>query len=297
MILYNTPPKRFFAFGCSFTDYAWPTWADFVATDIGPNVEYYNLGRSGAGNQYIANTIAQADAKFEFTKDDLVMVCWTNVHREDRIYTNEQQTPEWVVPGNLTTQQVYDQEWLNRFGESQDWFFMRDLASIHLVSHLLKKTNSFQLSMLNLESSWSQYMSTDHVVDEDNIGLKAFPKETRKILPSMYKTLWGNKLSAKQENDMKTIDKYYMDYHPTPEEHYYYLKKVFKKHKWKKLTQLTSKSVNMEFIHGMKELYKQQKPIQPTIWYDLVQDHANWDVGNLKSKYFVKNSNFKSIFG
>jgi hypothetical protein len=40
--------KRFFAFGRSFTDYLWPTWADI----IGREIPYYeNWGHGAAGNQ------------------------------------------------------------------------------------------------------------------------------------------------------------------------------------------------------------------------------------------------------
>ena len=47
---------RIFAFGCSLTQYFYPTWADILihhykseGTTIGEN-----WGRSGAGNQYIS---------------------------------------------------------------------------------------------------------------------------------------------------------------------------------------------------------------------------------------------------
>lgn len=292
MKLYNEPPKRFFAFGCSFTQYGWPTWADFVALEAGPGTEYYNFGRSGAGNQYIANTIAQADSKYNFTKDDLVMVCWSNVHREDRIFYNEQETPAWTVPGNLTTQEFYDQEWLDKFGTCPDWFFMRDFASIHLVTGFLNKTNSHQLSMVDIHNTWDQYLANDNPITEKNIGSIAFPAEKQKILPSFYKTLWNNKLGNKLKNDMKRIHPCYADYHPTPDEHFLYLKKIFKKHKWSKSTALTEKVLMIEFVQYMKKLYKNNNIQKVTTPYDVFQIEGDTDLlnnlQNLPSKYFIQ---------
>ena len=46
--------KRLFTFGCSVTEFIWPTWADI----LGREFDYYeNWGRVGAGNLYIFNSI------------------------------------------------------------------------------------------------------------------------------------------------------------------------------------------------------------------------------------------------
>lgn len=293
--LYQCEPERFFAFGCSFTQYNWPTWADFVAIDLGPSVQYYNFGKQGAGNQYIANTIAQADAKYNFTKNDLVMVCWTNVLREDRMYNDgndEKNTPTWIAPGNLTTQTVYDKKWLDRFGTCKDWFYIRDFASIHLVTALLEKTNSHQLSMVDIHTTWDQYINSDSSEILCNIGSEAFPSSTQKIMPSIYKTLWNNNLSLKLKNDMKRINLYYADYHPTPDEHFQLLKKLFKNHKWAKTTELTAKTIKLEFIHLMKELYKKHNPKKVTIPYELFAIEGDTgitkNIKELQRRYFVQ---------
>ncbi len=40
---------RLITFGCSFTDYSWPTWADIIARDL--DCEYENWAIGGGGNQ------------------------------------------------------------------------------------------------------------------------------------------------------------------------------------------------------------------------------------------------------
>ena len=82
MKLITRPPKRIFTFGCSFVEYYWATWAEILGKDLG--IPLYNFGKSGGGNQYIANTFAQANAVYNFNEDDLIIVSWTNVCREDR---------------------------------------------------------------------------------------------------------------------------------------------------------------------------------------------------------------------
>ena len=49
--------SRLFTFGCSFTSYHWPTWADI----LGREYDYFeNWGRSGGSNQFIFNSLIEA---------------------------------------------------------------------------------------------------------------------------------------------------------------------------------------------------------------------------------------------
>ena len=75
--------SRLFTFGCSFTYYHWPTWANIVALD--KQKELYNFGIAGLGNVGISQRILEADCKFNFTPDDEIMVMWTSWCRDDKI--------------------------------------------------------------------------------------------------------------------------------------------------------------------------------------------------------------------
>lgn len=74
---------RLFTFGCSFTYYNWPTWADIIAVD--QDLELYNFGMAGLGNVGIHQRVLEADCKFNFTKDDKIMIMWTSWCRNDLI--------------------------------------------------------------------------------------------------------------------------------------------------------------------------------------------------------------------
>jgi hypothetical protein len=75
--------KRLFTFGCSWTNYVWPTWADIIAYD--QQIEFHNKGKGGAGNTFIASSILESDLKYKFTDTDLILVNWSTWQREDRV--------------------------------------------------------------------------------------------------------------------------------------------------------------------------------------------------------------------
>ena len=77
--------KRIFAFGCSMTRYRWPTWADIYASD--KTTQFYNYAHSGAGNQFIANQIVETCKRFNWNDDDLILIMWSSITREDRYVT------------------------------------------------------------------------------------------------------------------------------------------------------------------------------------------------------------------
>lgn len=73
-------PGRLFTFGCSYTRYFYPTWADI----LGQQWEYSeNWGKPGAGNHYIFNSIIECLNRNEFTKNDTIMILWTSISRTD----------------------------------------------------------------------------------------------------------------------------------------------------------------------------------------------------------------------
>lgn len=95
-------PKRFFAFGCSFTNYYWATWANVLALDLYEKygTKFYNYGKLGAGNQYISLAVSQADICETFNENDLVIVCWSNIARLDSWLPHEK---AWSLKGNVFT--------------------------------------------------------------------------------------------------------------------------------------------------------------------------------------------------
>lgn len=203
--------NRLFTFGCSFTEYFWPTWADIV----GQNFDYYrNWGRSGAGNQYIFNSLIEANARKQFTDKDTVIIMWTNVTREDR-YVNY----EWKTVGNIyTVQTFYDKTFIKKYADDRG-YLIRDLATIAATIDLLDHwgVKYHLLSMVPL-TNLDQY-SVNPSPDSDVIELYASAIE--KIKPSVYEVVFNFDWFSKNINGMKQFDA-----HPIPSEHLEYVEKV-----------------------------------------------------------------------
>ena len=85
--------KRFFAFGCSYTDYPWATWADLLCHHYHlEGWEVYNYGNSGQGNQHVLDSLVQADVKHNIDDEDVICVLWSSWAREDKL---------WPIQGDI----------------------------------------------------------------------------------------------------------------------------------------------------------------------------------------------------
>ena len=61
---------RIFTYGCSVTDYNWPTWADIICYEYQDQIPCHNYGNSGTGNTAIAQHVAASHLEHTFTDDD-----------------------------------------------------------------------------------------------------------------------------------------------------------------------------------------------------------------------------------
>lgn len=124
--------KRLFAFGCSFTQYGWPTWSDLIALNY-KDKEYFNYGHPGLGNIGIAAKISEVNKRYEFCETDLVMVMWSTFCREDR----------WVESGWLSFGNVWNSEygldWVKKYADPTG-YLIRDHAIINLTNNWLQNS-------------------------------------------------------------------------------------------------------------------------------------------------------------
>ena len=211
--------KRFFAFGCSFTNYAWPTWADYLGRNIG---EYYNFGGSGSGNMLIFQQFIQCMKKYEFTENDLVIIQWTNTTREDRYIDGE-----WRRNGNLETQGDGLYKNKNYVIDYRGMFF-RDLGFISAAKKILEKEKcdwDFLLMVpLTLDIGIPEEKDFGHSHHIHDLK-KFFSDELAASKPSFYEILNGWDNFRKVEFlDNGVLSK---DYHPTPDVHRTVLNKLY----------------------------------------------------------------------
>lgn len=181
--------KRLFTFGCSFTRYKWPTWADALAPQFN---QHYNFAQGGAGNSFILWSIAEAHARHDITNHDTVVVMWSSRDRQDH----------------------YDNGWQTVGAQPVDekGSIIRDCANIQAAQMALKSTGCvyYFLSMIDLDTSDTQKKSQFNNILQTYDVLKAIRPSVHNII---YKGDWHN---AAFDND----------YHPTPQQHIDYLDEV-----------------------------------------------------------------------
>lgn len=133
--------KRLFTFGCSYTSYAWPTWADLISMDF----EFSrNWGLSGIGNRAIAERVAEANVRYQFTEDDTIIVQWSSHLRNDwfHMHSLPERVSHWKTCGsifNYINEKLYGKKWIDTFF-FEPAYFMHTLNHISLTQGLLKST-------------------------------------------------------------------------------------------------------------------------------------------------------------
>jgi hypothetical protein len=208
------------------TRYQWPTWADMVGQEI---EEYHNFGQSGAGNVFISNQIAEANLRHNFNEDDLIMVMWSTVTREDR-YINK----HWNCYGNIYFQNFYDKDFIMKYVDNRGQL-IRDLALIAMADGLLKTTKA-TYHMLSMQS-------IDLVIRYETNKLEGEYKDVMDLYKPVIDLLEHDLLmlgcngqwpSLPIKNDVPGGQTH--DYHPPPKTHFNFINKVFPYAVWSQKT-------------------------------------------------------------
>lgn len=208
--------KRIFAFGCSFTSYIWPTWADLIALQH-PDKLYYNLGIAGLGNLGISCRIVEASKRYQFTDDDLIMVMWTTFSREDRWLNGN-----WYVQGNVYNS-GYPKEFVRDFNDPIG-HMIRDQAIIDLTADYLRKYKTLILKSVPINYDQEPYIpciTSESRVEEIAMLYKSYNDSPIDLFSFMNKS-WDDKTYYDKNN--KKIQK--IDNHPYASTYADYLKYI-----------------------------------------------------------------------
>ena len=121
--------SRLFTFGCSFTQYIWPTWADILGKEF---AYYENWGQSGSGNHYIFYSLIECIERNKITSNDTVIIMWSSSDREDRYINNT-----WQTPGGLGNQTFYNKNFIENYYDKRG-HQLTDLLTITATKKLLE---------------------------------------------------------------------------------------------------------------------------------------------------------------
>lgn len=214
--------KRFFTFGCSFTCYMWPTWADVVSKEM-PQAEFYNFGFSGSGNPLISYRLAEANNRYKFTETDLVMVMFTTYCREDRWLDKEKHKnlsgpgQGWLACGNIFNNKYYKDDWLRNFADERG-YLIRDAAVIDIAMKYLDSLSCTTFSML----------SFPFASDAESMHTPSIPYDIRSIYENTFNRFKPSMFELEIKENWKQLEYDYSfgDGHPSPKRYYNYLKKL-----------------------------------------------------------------------
>ena len=147
---------KLITFGCSFTDYSWPTWADIIARDL--DCEYENWAIGGSGNQQIARRIMYRDQLLGWQPDDLIMVQWSSITREDRYMQDG-----WVSQGSVSMAPFYGPKWVEQY-----WSWDNDVINTaqarFSTEAILKHRLGYQMAM-----TWGDGDNLKDLVNNDEL--------------------------------------------------------------------------------------------------------------------------------
>jgi hypothetical protein len=177
-----------------------------------PDCELHNLGRAAGGNLFILNRLTEANKKFKFNEDDLVVIMWTTSCREDRFAHND-----WLLSGNIFTQDIYPDGFVKEFCDPVG-YLIRDLSLVELGKTYLDTLPCDNYMMLSVPFNYQIYdktEKTDDILNTYSDLIESFP-------PTLFEFGMNGFWTSDVEYIMSD-GQLQVDYHPTPMDYYNYL--------------------------------------------------------------------------
>lgn len=188
---------RLFTFGCSFTNSIRPTWADIVAREY---KEFQNWGQAGAGNSFIFYSLMECNKRNKITKDDVVMIMWSSIGREDRYVDGE-----WLTPGSIYNQTDYDENFVRKFADPTG-YLLRDAAHLAGAKRILDAIGCryyfFSIVPFNVpDDNVFKIFSTDNKIE------RLYAEEFVAVKPSVYEIIfncnWYSRAGPKEPEKLR----------------------------------------------------------------------------------------------
>ena len=235
--------KRFFAFGCSYTNYSYATWADFVGSNFD---EYHNYGRGGASNTYIMERVVEFNELYKFnTETDFVIVMLSGFGRFS--YYNK----DWVTNGDLysyyyNTKDAKIKGFIDHMW-SENWAIHMSWIAAKTIKQTLKNIpHKIAMSIDNrhyLETDGSKW-GKEQVISETSIQKAKDIYDLLDYKESLDEYMMKNYTNNdyyiwKEENNRR-------DGHPTQKMHFDFAKDKFPEY-------ITEKSQN--FLNYVEEIF------------------------------------------
>lgn len=175
---------RIIAFGCSFTNYLYPTYADIL------NAE--NRGHTGSGNERIFYEVMSAYKKGEFDNFDVIIVQWSSFFRFDYKTAKGWTEPDGSIMHSKSNSDIWEsiKLWYN-----EDYEIEKNVNYVIALWSILSNLNK-KIIFLSM-----------HIIPDTGV-------------PFLYKELFEHfKGNYKFSKNVHWINKSFVDQHPTVLQH------------------------------------------------------------------------------
>lgn len=207
--------KRLVVSGCSFTDYCWSTWADYLSAEFD---EFCNVGIAGGDNATIARAVVN-----EAKAGDTVVIMWSGFDRWSiykdtlKISPSDKHDPHWYHLGSIRGDKTYLVKYyhcVERFQSTMDYIQLVNLHS-QVHKYAVYHFSAFPFFMGETEKEvdprildiYKKYNIANNYVEE--ISLLDYQQQNNQYI-----------LSRHQYHPSGT------DNHPTPLTHWEYCSKI-----------------------------------------------------------------------
>lgn len=210
--------SRFFAFGCSYVNYKWLTLSDLIGVNFD---KYYNFGKAGCCNTYIANSVLKADELYNFTDTDYALVGVTGIRRFSFFQNDTYILHGDIFPRNTVLDfpgSEFSKLWSENY-ENYTWALKRTLTNLKYIRFILDTKN------LRYKIYKSFY---DDILDKDSLKFNPVQKKLLEQINNLIDIPISIDEIAADGNQ-----NYFYNFiedndgHPTAYHHYRYLKKHF----------------------------------------------------------------------
>ena len=174
--------KRIITFGCSWTKYDWPTWANVISEIL--DLPLVNQGTAGIGNVAILHKMLAWDIEHGFDDTDLVLVNWSTWSREDRIKNGG-----WKTGGNIFNSKFYNAKFIREYWDDEN-DFVKNAGAIIMAGRLFNIAYQSRMPYENTTAkfhhkNWLSNLS--HIEDfaNDNYQNQEWRNLTSDVHPSI----------------------------------------------------------------------------------------------------------------
>lgn len=194
---------KILAIGCSFTNYCWPTWADFLDAD--------NYGLSGIGNDRMFYIFNQLYPKLELY--DLIVIQWTSPYRFDYKDGKNKSYNGWTVnDGNIAFSESNKDIW-----KRLSYWYNEEFEKLR-TSHFIQATRA----MCNAINKPNYHINMSGDINE-------FCDQELSLMQKYKGTYKFKKVLSDRKNHHKDKMGEYTDEHPTIDSHSNIAKLISKK--------------------------------------------------------------------